>query len=125
VFYILGEQFDQDPFLLFRLRGRTQEQILEALRARRAANLGEEASDHEGEEVVAPLSIEHFWEPSQPPALFKTTIKPPVTDLPILKRLGQPSFLSENIQQLLGPAYRAISEVAISAAFADEPLAED
>ena len=31
--YILGEQFDEDPFLLFRLRGRTQEQILAALRA--------------------------------------------------------------------------------------------
>jgi uncharacterized Zn finger protein len=35
--YILGEQFDEDPFLIFRLRGRTQEQILDALRARRAA----------------------------------------------------------------------------------------
>ena len=26
--YILGEQFDEDPFMIFRLRGRTQEQIL-------------------------------------------------------------------------------------------------
>ncbi|HCU91834.1 MAG TPA: hypothetical protein DHU96_03495 [Actinobacteria bacterium] len=33
--YILGERFDEDPFLLFRLRGRTQEQILRALRQRR------------------------------------------------------------------------------------------
>ena len=31
--YILGEQFDEDPFLLFRLRGRSQEQIIAALRA--------------------------------------------------------------------------------------------
>lgn len=35
--YILGEQFDEDPFLLFRLRGRSQEQIIEALRERRRA----------------------------------------------------------------------------------------
>ena len=38
--YILGERFDEDPFLLFRMRGRTQEQILTALRQRRAVRLG-------------------------------------------------------------------------------------
>ena len=36
VFYLLGERFDADPFLMFELRGRTREQIVEALRARRA-----------------------------------------------------------------------------------------
>ena len=30
--YILAEQLDEDPFLLFRLRGRTQEQVMAALR---------------------------------------------------------------------------------------------
>ncbi len=34
--YILGDRFDDDPFLLFRMRGRTQEEILEALRQRRS-----------------------------------------------------------------------------------------
>jgi uncharacterized Zn finger protein len=34
--YILGERFDEDPFLIFRLRGRTQEQVMAALRQRRA-----------------------------------------------------------------------------------------
>ena len=34
--YILGERFDEDPFLIFRLRGRSQEQVMEALRRRRA-----------------------------------------------------------------------------------------
>ena len=28
---ILGEQFDEDPFLIFRLRGRSQEEIVEVL----------------------------------------------------------------------------------------------
>src|SRR5215207_5572155 len=36
VYYLLGEQFDLDPFLIFSLRGRTKEQVIEALRARRA-----------------------------------------------------------------------------------------
>jgi len=35
-YYVMAEEFDRDPFLLFTLRGRTKEQILEALRAARA-----------------------------------------------------------------------------------------
>ena len=34
--YILGERFDEDPFLIFRLRGRTQEQVMQELRKRRS-----------------------------------------------------------------------------------------
>ncbi|MEZ4638529.1 MAG: SWIM zinc finger family protein [Caldilineaceae bacterium] len=35
--YILGERFDADPFLLFRLRGRSQDEIFASLRAMRSA----------------------------------------------------------------------------------------
>ena len=37
VFYLLGERFDADPFLMFELRGRTKDQLIAALRAHRAA----------------------------------------------------------------------------------------
>ncbi|GIK39635.1 MAG: hypothetical protein BroJett011_34680 [Chloroflexota bacterium] len=122
VHYILGEQFDEDPFLLFRLRGRTQEQILAALRERRAAGGVADEAEEEIEEVTPPLAetMAHFWELGQPLTHFKTTIKPPLAEFPILKRLGQPSFLGEDIEQFLGPAYRTISEAAIATAFADE-----
>lgn len=121
VHYILGEQFDEDPFLLFRLRGRTQEQILAGLRERRAAGGAEDEAEAEVMEVAPPLaeSLAHFWQLGQPLTHFKTVIKPPITQLPILKRLGQPSFLSEDVEHLLGPAYRAVSEAAIAAAFKD------
>jgi uncharacterized Zn finger protein len=33
--YVLGEALDRDPFLLFELRGRTKDQVLDALRAAR------------------------------------------------------------------------------------------
>src|SRR6185503_13037509 len=36
VYYLLGERFDEDPFLIFQARGRTREQIIDALRALRA-----------------------------------------------------------------------------------------
>ena len=128
VHYILGEQFDEDPFLLFRLRGRTQEQILKELRVRRASEV-EDENEFEGEldEVVIPLSesVANFWEMGQPLTHFKTTIKPPITEFPILKRLGQPNFLTEDLIQALGPAYQAMTEAAITAAFAEETKPED
>lgn len=33
--YVLGDAFDRDPFLLFELRGRTREQVLESIRRER------------------------------------------------------------------------------------------
>jgi uncharacterized Zn finger protein len=121
VHYILGEQFDEDPFLLFRLRGRTQEQILEALRTRRAESAGADEGD-DVEEVVTPLadSLDQFWEMGSSLTHFRTNVKPPVAELPILKRLGQPSFLNEDLLKLLGPAYQAITDQALATAYGTE-----
>ena len=120
VHYILGEQFDEDPFLIFRLRGRSQEQILESLRARRA-EAGDDSNEEIEEEAFAALteSIADFWGTNQPLSHFKTSIKPPVTELPILKRLGQPGFLSDDLLKTLGPAYWAITQGAVDTAFGD------
>jgi len=120
VHFILGEQFDEDPFLLFRLRGRSQEQIMDALRAR-CAESGEPDEAGEPEPVISlEEQLDTFWEMPQPPTPFKTNIKPPVTDLPILKRLGQPNFLNEDLLALLGPAYQTITQIAIDAAYGSE-----
>jgi uncharacterized Zn finger protein len=124
VHYILGEQFDEDPFLLFRMRGRSQEQIMAALRAGNVAEeaLSEAEWDEEPIELKAPLPEEltHFWELGQPLHSIKIKVREPLTEFPILKRLGQPRFLAEDIFALLGPAYQAISEQAISTVFTDE-----
>ncbi|MGD1864088.1 MAG: SWIM zinc finger family protein [Phormidesmis sp.] len=44
VYYQLGDFFREDPFVLFQLRGRTKEQILEALRQKRQQAIGESAT---------------------------------------------------------------------------------
>ncbi|MBV7327482.1 SWIM zinc finger family protein [Chloroflexi bacterium TSY] len=118
--YILGEQFDEDPFLIFRLRGRAQEEILDALRARRSTQddvrmLGEERPDYVVEKQVPPLEecLDNFWEMAEPLDHFITNIRPPVTELSVLKRLGQPAFLSEDLTKLLGPAYHSIMDATI------------
>jgi uncharacterized Zn finger protein len=120
--FILGERFDEDPFLLFRLRGRSQEQILHALRQRRAgADVAEEGAAGEEQEEITPLeeTLPAFWQAGEALASFPLHIKPPVVALPILKRLGEPAFMSgDTLQDLLGPAYQAITRAALAAAFA-------
>ena len=38
VYYLLAERFDSDPFLIFTWRGRTEEELLSGLRARRGSS---------------------------------------------------------------------------------------
>jgi uncharacterized Zn finger protein len=120
--YILGERFDEDPFLIFRLRGRTQEQVMRELRKRRAGS--DEAVEDEVEEVevVIPLEeqIENFWDIRAPLEGFAVSIRPPAIEMPLLKRLGEASFMSEpGLQSALSAAYQTISRKAIRAAFKD------
>lgn len=123
--YILGEQFDEDPFLLFRLRGHSQPQIIEALRARRSIGEGLQLAEagvaYGSDQETTPLeaTLDHFWTIGQGLAQFPTNIKPPLTPHPILQRLGQPTFLDENLEQLLGPAYDAMMNAALKAAFSE------
>jgi uncharacterized Zn finger protein len=120
--YILAERFDEDPFLLFRLRGRSQERILGALRQRRAGQVSVEEETAEPPEMVLPLedTLDHFWELSAPLEGFSVAIRPPAVEMPLLKRLGDASFMPEpGLQSLLQPAFQAVSQAALQAAFKD------
>ena len=125
VHYILAERFDEDPFLLFRLRGRTQEQILEGLRKRRGSAEEEDGLEQPDYEPAPPLqdSLNDFWSLGKVGTHgrsldhFVTQIKPPVTPQPVLKRLGQPTFMNDDLAKLLYPAYDAISKQAIDTVF--------
>jgi uncharacterized Zn finger protein len=130
--YILGEQFDEDPFMIFRLRGRTQEQILEGLRNRRAAGAEAETAEEveaEEPEIVIPLDqlIDRFWEAGERLEGFTTTVKAPAIPFPMLKRLGPPAFLpGQDLAQILGPAYENITQAALACAYdGDEEPHED
>ncbi len=128
--YILGDHFDDDPFLLFRMRGRSQEQILQALRQRRAVS-GEPEADEDSApqeiEQVAPLEelIDTFWQPAESLDTFPLTIKPASIDMPLLKRLGEPNFLSgESLQVILKPVYDIFMRSALRAAYSEEEPVE-
>jgi uncharacterized Zn finger protein len=118
--YILGERFDEDPFLIFRLRGRTQEQVMAALRQRRAGETYSTEEETEEPEVVVPLEqqIAHFFESPISLEGFSVSIHPPAIEMPLLKRLGEAGFVPPpGLEALLGGAYEAISKKAVEVAY--------
>jgi uncharacterized Zn finger protein len=117
VHYILGERFDEDPFLLFRLRGRAAEEVLPAVRERHG-----ETGEPIPEPAVQPLEeeIDRFWEAGPELDTIRISIKPPPVPLPALRRLGRPNFVTEDLPRLLSPAYEAVSRSALERALAEE-----
>lgn len=108
VYYLLGEQFDRDPFLIFTLRGRTREQVMEGLRRRRAAAVQTEAAaDAPTERPAPPLDadLSGFWGE----ALHEWTapdFSAPAIDAALLRRLGAPPG---DTRKALEDLYRAMT----------------
>jgi len=129
VYYLLGESFDRDPFVLFRLRGRTQEEIVAALRSlRAAAATGEEAPADvasAGEEPAAPepepleAALAHFWQPGDGLHEMHFAIAPPEVPQPLLRRLGEPPFFP-GLAASLAPLYDAVTRAALDLAFGEQ-----
>jgi len=128
VYYLLGERFDDDPFMLFRLRGRTKEQIMEALRAKRAAGaavIAEPAATYEPEPAPAvesaPLEtcLDHYWDLGEDIDDFRVTVAPPPVEAALLKRLGTPPFWegSQDFLTSLGAVYAAVTAGAMGQAY--------
>jgi len=61
VYYLLGERFDADPFLLFQLRGKSRDEVIADLRARRGAAAGDPGVN----EIRAPRKSRHRAETSK------------------------------------------------------------
>jgi uncharacterized Zn finger protein len=118
VYYLLAERFDDDPFLIFQLRGQPKERLIETLREKRIKAV-ENTSDPSNEESVTatdhPQSLleerlDTFWQAETASNTF--TMKPDAseTNKAILKRLGHAPFTigKENITELLARAYDTV-----------------
>jgi uncharacterized Zn finger protein len=123
VYYLLGEQFDSDPFLLFRLRGKTKDEIMAMLRTRRALTAITEAASEEDEkaaeasEAIEPLEADpdRFWHGPTESIDFRVMIAAPPIDAAPIKRLGSPKFWQskQDFAALMSGAYQAISQAAL------------
>jgi uncharacterized Zn finger protein len=117
VYYLLGERFDEDPFLIFQLRGRSREQVLEALRARRAAVSGpEEEHAAVSSEPVPALAdlLDHFYQAGDDLEQVRVQIAAPPVEAAVLTRFGTaPADTDADLRRL----YRAISERTLERLF--------
>jgi uncharacterized Zn finger protein len=91
VYYLLGDRFSEDPFVLFQLRGRAKEQIIAALRQLRSTP---------SEEIVetpqtAPIDLQKFWQYNQPLDSSLVVITPPPSSETVLDLLGAIPLKSE------------------------------
>ena len=121
VYYLLGERFDEDPFLIFLLRGRSKEEIMALLRSRRSAiDQTSEENDEDEIGVASAVIIESlelannqsFWELKSPIDDLRVSINPPNVEMAIIKRLGElPSWTSQKrFSDFIKPIYSAVSD---------------
>lgn len=129
VYYLLGERFDEDPFLLFQLRGRDKDAIMAALRERRIQGtepVGEAAYTPEAVEAVEapPLTenLEQYWRMGPEAESLTFRIGEPQVEMALLKRLGVPDFEGldgRSFWTQMEDVYRAVTRRALEVAFAD------
>jgi uncharacterized Zn finger protein len=129
VYYVLAERFDDDPFALFTLRGRTQEELLHGLRPRRTKASGGlptapvSSVVEDTRPTPPPLAevLDSFW--CAGPELGTLEVTPLASELPdaLLRRLGPltPRGGGSDLYELLAPAYARLAAAAERCALSD------
>ncbi|GAW91708.1 SWIM zinc finger family protein [Calderihabitans maritimus] len=120
VYYLLGRKFDEDPFLLFLLRGRSKEQLVSALRERRSTRAEQEEREEDlspcGEPTGSVLEkqLDRFWDEGEDACGLLFHPVSPEVDAGLLKTLGPPPFWRgrEDLDLWLADCYRTISRRA-------------
>lgn len=111
VYYLLGEEFDRDPFLIFKLRGIEREKLVELVAGKKDTS---SANDEPAPEPL-PTEPEAFWSApkGKKPLLGEVRIPPVAAALP--KRLGKfPFWRSEtDLTETLERIYRAASPAGL------------
>ena len=113
VYYLLGEAFDHDPFLMFRLRGMEREALL--------AQLGEAVGDDEGWSPAEPEPLPDdpatFWAMPPLPEMLAGPLLAPAQPAALLQRLGPFPFWRGEVSPLeaLAPVYAAMATAALGA----------
>lgn len=127
LYYIIAEEFDRDPFMIFELRGRTKDAITAALRKHRTVDdesphgTGALPAGDDAEEEEVALSMDDFWEAGESES-FSVNISPPDVSAAVIKRLGTPQFWDskEDFVEKMGGYYEEISRRAIETAYGEQ-----
>ncbi len=130
--YVLGEALDRDPFLLFELRGKTKEQVLDALRAARggASETPSKKRSKAKADTAAPevptvklgkLKAADYDRPRKALPALHFMFDEPVSHGAVLRQLGAPAAWASDASpaDVLAPMVRAAAEVARRIALAE------
>ncbi|MGH8177492.1 MAG: SWIM zinc finger family protein [Steroidobacter sp.] len=125
--YVLGEAFDRDPFLLFELRGRTREQVLDALSRLRS---GEASAERDAPEAnvaagvpVIPEMAANYDAPSAATPMLRFNFDPPQSPAAILRSIPPPRAWSEEVPpaEFFAHLYQRAGDLARQMAGLEEP----
>ena len=114
VHYLLGEEFDRDPFLAFRLRGLDRDELVARVGAAPAA-AWPDAEVPPAAPAPLPPDPSPFWQGSALPDDLTGDLAPPPVTAALLGRLGQFPFWRgrDPLFQVLAPVYGAASDRAL------------
>ena len=128
VYYLLAERFDEDPFLIFKLRGKTKKAIIKKLREKRCvADKDEKKTTSEKIDLRKKESkkleqyLDHFWYTGKAIESFSLDPAPPEVKNAVLKRLGNAPFNmgKSNVVSVFERAYDIASEAALRKAYTE------
>lgn len=132
VYYLLGEEFDRDPFLIFRLRGLDREELVDLITASATARVATaepnlqlvEAEPEAAPAEPLPLDPPDFWHGAPlPDDPFGEVSQPAVNAAPV-QRLGKFPFWrgEEALLTTVAPLYRRASAAGVELLLTgDEP----
>jgi uncharacterized Zn finger protein len=113
VYYLLGEEFDRDPFLLLLLRGMAKERLVSELQKRGATELDSVEAIEPPEPEPLPVEANAFWQ-GTPPPIGVDVVHEAGAPAALLQRLGPfPLWRGEQpVLEALIPAYSEAAERA-------------
>lgn len=129
VYYILAEEFDRDPFMIFLLRGRRKERLLRELRVsrsvageRRDAKAPQAPGAESTKDSMVPAlegCLGSFWSEQRPLGPIRVSVNGPYVDAAVIKRLGEPPFWHEpeDFTKIMEGIYRDVTTKALQVAF--------
>lgn len=130
VYYLLGEEFDRDPFLIFKLRGMNREEIVQMLNSNAkktsAKKVKPQGSGVPKSEDALPSDVSKFWNGSPIPNDFFGEVSIPQVPAALPKRLGSFPFWrgKERFLDVMETIYAKASPVGLRIFLGERPQIE-
>ncbi|MGK7938638.1 MAG: SWIM zinc finger family protein [Crocosphaera sp.] len=131
IYYQLAERFSEDPFIIFQLRGRTKNQILEGLRNLRKQEMNFDENNQQKPDIVTTqveakqetikpseeaIAVNKFWQYKQSLDPSLVVIVPPSDGKTVLDVLGRIPLAYEDakiVKEYLQQTYQTVSQQAM------------